>query len=224
MNRALVVLFLAGLSTVGALAGAHAAGTDNALLSATVGTNDAYKISFVDASTAAVTHATAGTYTIDVRDDSAIHNLHLVGPGVDKATTIPGTGQTSWTVTLQNGYYRFYCDPHIASMHGAFTVGSGRLPLTAAVATGGDLDIKDAFQLSPSKLTEGTYTITVHDRSAKDNFRLTGPGVNRATGLAFRGTARWKVSLAAGTYTFRSDSHRTRRHTFRVSGVPSWGP
>src|SRR5881392_2853285 len=134
MRRALLVLFLAGLSTVGALAGAHAARTDTSLLSATVGTNDAYKISFVDASSAAVTHATPGTFTIDVEDDSAIHNLHLVGPGVDKATTIPGTSETSWTVTLRNGYYRFYCDPHIASMHGAFTVGNGRLPLTASVA------------------------------------------------------------------------------------------
>jgi plastocyanin len=218
------VLVLACLSTVGALAGAHAARTDTSLLSATVGTNDAYKISFVDASTAAVTHATPGTYTIEVKDDSAIHNLHIVGPGVDRATTIPGTGATSWTVTLSNGYYRFYCDPHIASMHGAFTVGSGRLPLTAAVASGGALTVRDAFQLAPSKLTEGAYAITVRDRSAKDNFRLTGPGVNRATGIAFRGTVRWTVSLAPGTYAFRSDSHRARRHTFKVSGVPSWGP
>src|SRR5438128_1179283 len=131
MRRALLVVVLAGLSTVGALAGAHAARTDLPLLSAVVGENDAYRISFVDASTAAVTHVTPGTYTIDVQDDSAIHNLHLVGPGVDRATTIPGTGAASWTVTLANGYYRFYCDPHIASMHGAFTVGNGRLPLTA---------------------------------------------------------------------------------------------
>jgi plastocyanin len=224
MRRALLVLFLAGLSTVGALAGAHAARTDTSLLSATVGANDAYKISFVDAGSAAVTHATPGTFTIDVKDDSAIHNLHLVGPGVDKATTIPGTGETSWTVTLQNGYYRFYCDPHVASMHGAFTVGNGRLPLTASVASKGVLRVKDAFQLSPAKLTEGAYTITVHDRSAKDNFRLTGPGVNRATGIASRGTARWTVTLGPGTYTFRSDSHRARRHTLNVSGVPSWGP
>ena len=36
MRRALLVLFLAGLSTVGALAGAHAARTDTSLLSATV--------------------------------------------------------------------------------------------------------------------------------------------------------------------------------------------
>lgn len=224
MRRTLLVVLLAGLSTVGALAGAHAARTDVPLLSATVGTNDAYKISFVDAATTAVTHVTPGTYTVEVKDDSAIHNLHLVGPGVDKATTIPGTGQTSWTVALASGYYRFYCDPHIASMHGSFTVGNGKLPLTATVAKSGALVVRDAFRLSPSKLTEGPYTITVRDRSAKANFRLTGPGVNRATGLAFRGTVRWTVSLAIGTYTFRSDSRPARRHTFKVSGVPSWGP
>lgn len=224
MKRILLVVCLAGVSTVGALAVAHAARTDTPLLSATTGENDAYKISFVDAATTAVTHVTPGTYTIDVKDDSAIHNLHLVGPGVDQATTIPGVGQTTWTVNLANGYYRFFCDPHIASMHGAFTVGSGRLPLTASVARGGVVSVRDAFQLAPSKLTEGAYTVTVHDRSAKDNFRLTGPGVSRATGIAFRGTMSWKVTLAPGTYTFRSDSHRARRFTFRVSSVPSWGP
>jgi plastocyanin len=224
VRRALVVIALAALSTVGALAGAHASRTDTALLSAEVGQNDAYKISFVDASTAAVSHLTPGAYQIDVQDDSSIHNLHLVGPGVDQATTVPGSGQTTWTVTLANGYYRFYCDPHVSTMHGAFTVGTGRLPLTVSVRAGGRLAVVNGFQLAPTKEPFGAYTITVRDRSARDNFRLVGPGLNRATGIAFRGTARWTLTLAPGTYTYRSDSHPGRRHRFTVSGQPSWGP
>ena len=223
MRRAAVVLVLAVLSTVGALAAAHAAKRDVPLLSAVVGLNDAYKISFLDASTAAVTHLAPGTYTIDVQDDSGLHNLHLAGPGVDKATSIPGVAPTSWTVTLSDGYYRFYCDPHIAAMHGSFTVGNGRLPLTASVAGRGVLVVRDAFQLQPARLTTGAYTITVHDRSAKGNFRLTGPAVHRATGISFRGTVRWKITLGAGTYTYRSDSRKAVRGHFTVTGTPSWG-
>ena len=45
----------------------------------------------------------------------------------------------------------------------------------------------------------------MNDRSARRNFRLNGPGVKRATGIAFKGTARWTVRLARGTYRFGSD-------------------
>jgi plastocyanin len=223
MKRAIVVVALAALSTVGALAVARASGSDAPLLTAVVGENDSYKLTFVDASTAAVTHLSPGAYTIDVSDDSAGHNLHLTGPGVDEATTVPGVGQSTWTVTLSNGFYRFFCDPHVPSMHGAFTVGTGRLPLTGAVGASGRVAMVNTFQLPPAKEPSGAYTITIHDRSAKDGFRLAGPGASRATGIAFRGTARWKLTLGPGTYTYRSVSHPARVHRFTVSGQPSWG-
>jgi hypothetical protein len=59
--------------------------------------------------------------------------------------------------------------------------------------------------------------ITVRDASRTDNFRLVGPGVNRATGLAFRGTVSWTVTLKVGVYRFRSDRHPSLRGGFTVS-------
>jgi plastocyanin len=64
----------------------------------------------------------AGTYTITVQDKSNIHNFHLTGPGVNKKTSVGGTGTTTWTVTLKKGTYKYICDPHAAAMKGSFTV------------------------------------------------------------------------------------------------------
>ena len=65
----------------------------------------------------------AGTYTIRVEDKSSIHDFHLVGPGVNKSTTVPFTGEQTWTVKLKKGTYTYMCDPHAAQgMKGTFTV------------------------------------------------------------------------------------------------------
>ena len=57
----------------------------------------------------------AGKYTIVVQDKAAIHNFHLVGPGVNKATSVSGTGSQTWTVTFKPGKYTYQCDPHAAT-------------------------------------------------------------------------------------------------------------
>lgn len=64
----------------------------------------------------------SGTYTIQIRDLSPIHNFHLLGPGVNKLTSVQNTGSVTWTVRLTQGVYRYRCDPHRAIMHGSFTV------------------------------------------------------------------------------------------------------
>jgi plastocyanin len=64
----------------------------------------------------------AGTYTIVVHDKSNIHNFHLMGPGVNKLTSIPPVYTTSWTVKLKKGTYKFQCDPHVAIMKGTLKV------------------------------------------------------------------------------------------------------
>jgi plastocyanin len=64
----------------------------------------------------------AGTYRIKVEDKATIHNFHLTGPGVNESTTIGGTGEKIWTVTLKRGTYKYFCDPHAAMMRGSFTV------------------------------------------------------------------------------------------------------
>src|SRR5258708_39912446 len=64
----------------------------------------------------------AGTYTIVVHDKSNIHNFHLMGPGVDKLTSVPKVYTTTWTVKLKKGTYKFVCDPHAAIMKGTLKV------------------------------------------------------------------------------------------------------
>jgi len=64
----------------------------------------------------------AGTYTITIRDRSAIHNFHLTGPGVNKITSVPKIYTTTWKVKLKKGTYKFFCDPHAEIMKGTLKV------------------------------------------------------------------------------------------------------
>jgi len=64
----------------------------------------------------------AGTYTITIHDQASIHDFHLTGSGVNKSTSVSGTGTTKWTVKLKKGTYHFVCDPHRTIMHGVLKV------------------------------------------------------------------------------------------------------
>ena len=64
----------------------------------------------------------AGTYTIVVHDKSNIHNFHLIGPGVNKKTSLAAVATTTWKVTLKKGIYKFVCDPHASVMKGVLRV------------------------------------------------------------------------------------------------------
>jgi plastocyanin len=69
-------------------------------------------------------------------------------------------------------------------------------------------------------LKPGTYAITVNDKSTFHNFHLTGPGVNKKTGVAFKGTPAkpWTVTLRKGTYRYVCDPHASQmRGSFRVA-------
>lgn len=63
-----------------------------------------------------------GVYVFTIRDRTGDHNYHLKGPGVNKATSVGGTGTFVWKVTLRPGTYTFQCDPHSGSMRGTFRV------------------------------------------------------------------------------------------------------
>jgi Copper binding proteins, plastocyanin/azurin family len=54
----------------------------------------------------------AGTYRIHIEDKGAIHNFHLIGPGVNKKTGVAFKGEMTWTVKLKPGRYTYQCDPH----------------------------------------------------------------------------------------------------------------
>jgi hypothetical protein len=72
-----------------------------------------------------------------------------------------------------------------------------------------------------SQVPAGTYTIQVRDRSRFHNFHLSGPGVDRATTIAFVGTVTWTVTMTAGVYTFICDAHASlMRGTFGVDRAP----
>jgi plastocyanin len=102
----------------------------------TVGTNDAYVISLKHQDGSAVTSLTAGTYQIEVHDNSAIHNFHLTGPGnVNQTTGVDDVTTVTWTVTLEPGTYTYKCDPHAPVMQGTFTV-TAAAPQTATLTVG----------------------------------------------------------------------------------------
>lgn len=81
-----------------------------------------FKIEMTTAAGAKLRTVEAGTYRIKVEDRSAIHNFHLKGPGVNRATSVSGRAETIWTVRLRPGKYTFACDPHAAMMRGSFRV------------------------------------------------------------------------------------------------------
>ena len=72
----------------------------------------------------AVETLAAGSYTLEVDDQSDIHNFHLTGTGVDVKTDVGATGVESFDVTVEAGTYTFVCDPHAGSMNGRFEVSS----------------------------------------------------------------------------------------------------
>ena len=193
---------------------------ENPRLTATVG--PAFTLTLVDASGQTVRQLDPGTYDITVRDLSDEHNFHLFGPGVDRATTVDGTGTVTWTVTFRDGRYSFVCDPHSSAMRGEFVAGTPPVttppaptppPVRALTATVGPTATISLRSASGARLTfvrAGTYTITVRDRSATHNFHLLGLGVNRKTTLAGRGTFTWKLTLRRGTLRFFSDAAPTR--------------
>ena len=190
------------------------ASADPPTLKATVGPG--FTISLTDSTGGLVKHLDPGEYVINVDDESALHNFDLFGPGgVTKATDIEGTGKTTWDVTFTDGTYTYQCDAHSTTMHGSFTVGAVSTPKTAQKLAG---SVGPGPHISLARSAKaGKAVLTIRDRSKKDNLHLTGPGVNKKTGVAFTGTVTWTVTLRTGTYTFRSDAHKGLKGTLKVT-------
>jgi opacity protein-like surface antigen len=235
MRALLLVAVFAAL----ALAGGAAA--DNPTLFATVGPG--FSIRVADGAGNPITRIPPGTYTVKVSDLAAVHNFHLTGPGgFDMSTTVEGTGTAEWTVTFQAGTYHYQCDPHSTTLKGDITVEAGApLPtpgttttaptttttpappppgpvrrLAGSVGPGATI----ALRVGARKLTAlkaGPVVFTVRDLSAKDNFHLTGPGVNRTTSRAGKTTVTWRLTLKRGLYVYRSDATPRLRGSFRVT-------
>jgi plastocyanin len=219
---------LTGAVLLVVLAAAGGAQAQSQTLSGVVGPGFTIRLS--DAAGDPVKNLEPGTYTIRVQDLSEIHNFHLTGPGVNMATDIEQTGTVTWTVTLSAGTYHFQCDPHASTMFGNFTVGGAAPPPpTTTAPKPKPAPVRLAGSVGPGKrisltragkkfaaMKAGAAVVVVSDKSAADNFRLIGPGVNRATTKAGRTTVIWRVTLKKGRYSFRSDATPALRGSFRV--------
>lgn len=92
--------------------------------------------------------------------------------------------------------------------------------LFASVGPDFSIALRDAAGAAVTKVDPGTYEVEVRDLSDFHNFRLTGPGVERSTGVEETSTSQWTVTFAAGTYTLLCEVHpSSMRRTF-VSGTP----
>ena len=202
------------------------AGAQSPTLFGTVGPG--FLIRLQDAAGNPVTHLDPGTYTIQVADKGDIHNFHLTGPGVDMATDIEQVATVTWTVTLTNGVYHYQCDAHPTVMRGDVTVGTASPPLPSplakpkpvALAAGLGPGAKISVTRAGARLKAikaGPVVITVNDRSAKDNFHLVGPAVNRRTSKLGKARVTWKLTLKRGLYTYRSDATPSLKGSFRVT-------
>lgn len=218
MSRRLLVVAVAALSVV--LPGASSAQEATTLLGEV---GPGFTISLKNPDGSRVTHLDPGTYMIAVQDRSIEHNFHLFGEGVDQATEVDTLSTVTWTVTFVDGkIYRYQCDPHLTSLRGSFGVGNVPPPppppakLSGKVGPGKTIALKTAAGARVKSLAAATYRLTVRDLTKVDNFHLVGPGVNRKTKVAGKGTATWTLALRAGKYSYRSDRTRSLRRTFTV--------
>jgi plastocyanin len=107
-----------------------------------------------------------------------------------------------------------------ALLAGATAASPSAETLTATVGPNDTISLKKPDGTAVTKLTAGTYTIGVDDQADDHNFHLTGPGVDKATGVSEVGKETWTVTLSNGTYTYLCDPHpRTMRGTFTVGSA-----
>jgi sugar lactone lactonase YvrE len=136
----------------------------------------------------------------------------LSDPNFDTPTTVADRGNRLYFVnarlktpaTPATSYWLTQLQKAATKLSG--TVGPGRR-ISLTYADGSKLTV-----LAGST----NVVITVNDRSRTDNFHLTGKGVNKATGVGFRGRATWKLTLSPGKYVYRSDRRKSVRGTFTV--------
>lgn len=114
----------------------------------------------------------------------------------------------------------------VISLAAAVSVAAVLIVPAQAKFTGLKGEVNDSFQIKVTKngvrvktIKAGTYQMQIEDKSSSHNFRLKGPGVNKATMVGFIGKRTWKVTLKPGRYTFQCDPHAREgmKGTFRVT-------
>jgi plastocyanin len=170
-----------------------------------------------------VTQLQEGEYSIEVHDESASHNFHLTGPGVNQSTEVSWSGTVTWSVNFAAGSYRFQCDPHNDFMNGSFIVGSAPPPapppppppsgervLTGFVGPGYDIGLRDSSgnEVNGREIPAGTYRIEIYDYSSIHNFELKGDNFDEETDVSLTGHVTWRATFNPGEeYEYECDPH-----------------
>jgi plastocyanin len=140
---------------------------------------------------APVTTLAPGSYTVNVSDNATIHNFHLQGPGgVDLATGVEATGNTSWDVTFSPGTYNFFCDPHQYEMQGRFSVSStSTTSSTAATSTSTTISTTTTSTVTTTTTTTTTTAPpppAVTSAAVVQSVRVTATGRRRSRAVLVR--------------------------------------
>jgi len=90
--------------------------------------------------------------------------------------------------------------------------------LKGEVGPGFSIDVEKAGK-DLKTIKAGTYKIKVEDKASIHNFHLMGPGINKKTGVPFKGETTWTIKLKPGKYTYQCDPHAASgmKGTFKVT-------
>jgi plastocyanin len=83
---------------------------------------------------------------------------------------------------------------------------AGAQTITGTVGPGFTITLKQHGK-TVKTLAPATYNFVVQDSSNIHNFHLTGPGVDKKTGVVAVGKSTWRLTLRAGTYRYVCDPH-----------------
>jgi hypothetical protein len=226
MPRRLLPLVLLLPLAPAALLLSRSSHADTRTLVGTVGTNDAFVISLTDGGNA-VANLDPGTWDVLVHDGSAIHNFHLIGPGVNVATDVSSVGDQTFTVTFQAGStYDYLCDPHSAQMHGSFTTAAAPQPTPTPTPTSEPTPSPTPTPTpeptpTPSPTPTPTPTATPTPTPSPSPTPTPPPRRRPARRLSAsvgpRGAAKLPASVVAGRYKLIV-TDRSRRDNFHLVG------
>jgi plastocyanin len=105
----------------------------------------------------------------------------------------------------------------LSALIGAGSAAAAPKTVNGSVGPGFTISLKLAGK-KVKKLKAITYRFKVTDRSSSHNFRLKGPGYNKAiTRVGFTGTKTVTIKLRKGTYRYVCDPHASvMKGSFRV--------
>ena len=105
----------------------------------------------------------------------------------------------------------------LSAVIGAGSASAATKTVNGSVGPGLTISLKLAGK-KVKKLKATTYRFRVTDRSSSHNFRLRGPGYNKAiTSVGFTGTKTVTIRLRKGTYRYVCDPHSSdMRGSFKV--------